>query len=671
MVSANPQTRRGACSSSRSIRSATASARSRRCRRSGARSRRPSGYRDDDGTEVFLSLVDLSVAAGPAGCGRAHGAHHLHQPRPARRACRSATKPAISSWKAPCRSKRIVALIKPTDTLRPPVGEGLAVAADLAALAQLPVAGGRGARGACRRSCACTISPAPRIRRSRSRAWWRLNSKRHFARVVSEDGVAFARGTQVEMEFDEEQFVGGGVYLFAAVLERFLGLYVSMNSFSQLARADAAEEGDSQAVATAGRTEDTAVTTRTRRRRSAGRSRRCSTASPTASSSSRPCACWRAWRPDRQVVGRFSNPARRSGALRVVSLRWRFPPARSRRWSAAVDGPGAMRVNFMGLTGPSGVLPLVYSELVIDRLRERDRTLRDFLDIFNHRMISLFYQAWEKYRFFVPYERGERDRFSHHVLALLGLGHARAAGPAGRSRRFAVVLQRPALAARALGDGPAPGARGLFRRAGGDRAVRGRLVSGRRPKRSARLSEDRAYSEQLGLRRGGGRRDLGPAVAHPHSTRSADDGAVYGVPSGRRRLPARSGADEILRRRTSTMWRSSWCCGAKKCRVCELNDEETRPAAGLDHWVKSAPFQARSRRNDFGVMNSRTRSWRRILNGNRVLKAIVSRRLNDTTRKALEDAAGLCLSRTHYNVEIEHFLMKLLDATESRFRRAS
>jgi len=61
-----------------------------------------------------------------------------------------------------------------------------------------------------------------------------LHSRRHFARVISDDGVSFARGTQVEMEFDEEQFVGGGVYLFAAVVELFLGLYVSMNSFSQL-----------------------------------------------------------------------------------------------------------------------------------------------------------------------------------------------------------------------------------------------------------------------------------------------------------------------------------------------------------------------------------------------------------------------------------------------------
>jgi type VI secretion system protein ImpG len=61
-----------------------------------------------------------------------------------------------------------------------------------------------------------------------------LESRRHFARVASESGIAFVRGTRVEMTFDEEQFVGGGVYLFASLLEHFLGLYVSMNSFSQL-----------------------------------------------------------------------------------------------------------------------------------------------------------------------------------------------------------------------------------------------------------------------------------------------------------------------------------------------------------------------------------------------------------------------------------------------------
>jgi type VI secretion system protein ImpG len=62
-----------------------------------------------------------------------------------------------------------------------------------------------------------------------------LHSRRHFTRLISENGSSFARGTRVEIEFDEELFVGGGVFLFASVLENFLGHYATLNSFSQLA----------------------------------------------------------------------------------------------------------------------------------------------------------------------------------------------------------------------------------------------------------------------------------------------------------------------------------------------------------------------------------------------------------------------------------------------------
>jgi type VI secretion system protein VasG len=48
------------------------------------------------------------------------------------------------------------------------------------------------------------------------------------------------------------------------------------------------------------------------------------------------------------------------------------------------------------------------------------------------------------------------------------------------------------------------------------------------------------------------------------------------------------------------------------------------------------------------------------------LRAVIGK-LNPTSRNALEGAAGLCLSRTHYDVEIEHFLMKLLDASGADF----
>ena len=62
----------------------------------------------------------------------------------------------------------------------------------------------------------------------------KMNSAPGFALVNSAYGLIPARGTQVEMEFDEQQFAGSGAYLFAAVLDRFLASYAAMNSFSQL-----------------------------------------------------------------------------------------------------------------------------------------------------------------------------------------------------------------------------------------------------------------------------------------------------------------------------------------------------------------------------------------------------------------------------------------------------
>jgi type VI secretion system protein ImpG len=62
-----------------------------------------------------------------------------------------------------------------------------------------------------------------------------LRSEPTFARVAAPHGVAFARGRRLELEFDEEQFPGGGMYLFASVLEHFMALLATMNSFTQVA----------------------------------------------------------------------------------------------------------------------------------------------------------------------------------------------------------------------------------------------------------------------------------------------------------------------------------------------------------------------------------------------------------------------------------------------------
>ncbi len=61
-----------------------------------------------------------------------------------------------------------------------------------------------------------------------------MQARKHVAIMQSEFGSVAARGMLVDMELDESHFPGGGAYLFGAVLDQFLGLYVSMNSFSQL-----------------------------------------------------------------------------------------------------------------------------------------------------------------------------------------------------------------------------------------------------------------------------------------------------------------------------------------------------------------------------------------------------------------------------------------------------
>lgn len=86
------------------------------------------------------------------------------------------------------------------------------------------------------------------------------------------------------------------------------------------------------------------------------------------------------------------------------------------------DLPAEMVVAFMGLAGPVGILPNPYTELLLERTRYKDTALRDFLDLFNHRMISLFYRAWEKFYFPVAYERGTKNPFTELIYNLIGMG---------------------------------------------------------------------------------------------------------------------------------------------------------------------------------------------------------------------------------------------------------
>jgi type VI secretion system protein ImpG len=128
---------------------------------------------------------------------------------------------------------RIVALTKPTDALQPPDKRGLLwrlVSKLSLNYLSLVTEGVEAFREILRlHNFTGALSAEKQIDGILS-----LRSEPHFARLSSPHGVTFARGTRVEIELDEEQFAGTGAYTFASVMDVFLGLYCSMNSFSQL-----------------------------------------------------------------------------------------------------------------------------------------------------------------------------------------------------------------------------------------------------------------------------------------------------------------------------------------------------------------------------------------------------------------------------------------------------
>lgn len=88
----------------------------------------------------------------------------------------------------------------------------------------------------------------------------------------------------------------------------------------------------------------------------------------------------------------------------------------------ASGGPARMTVSFLGLAGEFGPLPQHVTELVLRRLASKDKTAADFLDLFNHRLVSLFYRARKKYRPALGVRPPDEGRVAGTLFAFLGLG---------------------------------------------------------------------------------------------------------------------------------------------------------------------------------------------------------------------------------------------------------
>jgi type VI secretion system protein ImpH len=127
--------------------------------------------------------------------------------------------------------------------------------------------------------------------------------------------------------------------------------------------------------------------------------------------------------PSLPRIGHSSRP--QSDPVRFcqnVSLA--FEPASLTAYEEATDQhPAKMTVSFLGLLGTGGPMPLTITEYIYDRLHNRkDPTLASFLDVFNHRMICLFYRAWACNQQAVSYDRAHEDRFAAYIGSMFGMG---------------------------------------------------------------------------------------------------------------------------------------------------------------------------------------------------------------------------------------------------------
>lgn len=129
--------------------------------------------------------------------------------------------------------------------------------------------------------------------------------------------------------------------------------------------------------------------------------------------------------PDKPRIGRSLRPAEDPVRLsQIPSLA--FAPSTLAAFEEGKDGqPPRMTVWFGGMLGPHGPLPLHLTEYARDRIiNASDPTFARFLDLFNHRMLSLVYRAWADAQPTAQFDRPQSDRFADYVGSLIGIGLA-------------------------------------------------------------------------------------------------------------------------------------------------------------------------------------------------------------------------------------------------------
>ena len=216
--------------------------------------RRDSQRPNDEGTEMFMSLVDMNFNP------RVPAVDVLN----VRATCTNRDLPARLPFggkegdfevEGTALMSRVRCLTKPTETIRPPQRR----AAQWRLISHLNlnylslVNGDDAIPEALQEILHLYNFNDSSVTRKQILGITGISSRKVIRKIGGRVGAGFVRGIETTVTFDEEQFVGSGMFLFACVLERFLGLYASLNSFNQMVlRTEQREEDVKQFPARAG-----------------------------------------------------------------------------------------------------------------------------------------------------------------------------------------------------------------------------------------------------------------------------------------------------------------------------------------------------------------------------------------------------------------------------------
>ncbi len=205
-------------------------------------SRRPSMRAADAGTEVYLSLVDLEFNPSlPPAEVLTLATTCTNRDLPAR------IRALGDDWgfqlQAQAPYRRIVALVPPTASSRLPPEQLRWRLVSHLALNHLSITGSEDGADALREIMRIYDYVASRVTRQHIEGISSIASRRAAAPITDGTAQGFCRGIEIEIQFDDDKFAGSGPFLLACVLERFLGLYASINSATRLVARSKQREG--------------------------------------------------------------------------------------------------------------------------------------------------------------------------------------------------------------------------------------------------------------------------------------------------------------------------------------------------------------------------------------------------------------------------------------------